>query len=247
MGERNRKGEWMMKLAGAQPLIALYDVSKIYNQGEQEVRALDGVNLSIQPGEFVAIVGQSGSGKSTLMNCIGCLDTPTAGRYVFDGIDVSTLSDDALSRIRNREVGFVFQGFNLVASLDAIENVELPLIYRGIPRAERRRAATEALEMVGLGHRKRHRPNMLSGGQQQRVAIARAIAAKPSLILADEPTGNLDSKSGDEVMRILREQNREGRTVILVTHDSAIAASAGRSIRIHDGQIVCDQTPCAIA
>ena len=221
-------------------LVDIRNVYKIYNPGENEVRALDGVTLSIEHGEFVAIIGQSGSGKSTLMNLLGCLDTPTEGEYFLDGSDVSKLSDDALSDIRNKEIGFVFQGFNLIPSLDATENVELPLIYRGLGREERRRLATEALERVGLGTRLRHRPMQMSGGQQQRVAIARAIAAKPPVILADEPTGNLDSKSGRDVMRILGELWREGRTIILITHDNEIAAEANRIVTIHDGKINSD-------
>ncbi|RPF43183.1 putative ABC transport system ATP-binding protein [Hydrogenoanaerobacterium saccharovorans] len=221
-------------------LVDIRKVYKIYNPGENEVRALDGVTLGIDHGEFIAIVGHSGSGKSTLMNMLGCLDTPSEGSYFLDGEDVSTLSDDELSEIRNKEIGFVFQGFNLIPSLDAIENVELPLIYRGLSKDERRRLATEALERVGLGNRLRHRPMQMSGGQQQRVAIARAIAAKPPVILADEPTGNLDSKSGKDVMRILNELWHEGRTVILITHDNEIANSARRIVKIIDGKIVSD-------
>ncbi|WP_343253129.1 ABC transporter ATP-binding protein [Ligaoa zhengdingensis] len=222
-------------------LVDIREMYKIYNPGENEVRALDGVTLSIDHGEFVAIVGHSGSGKSTLMNMLGCLDVPTEGTYYLDGKDVSELSDDELSEIRNEEIGFVFQGFNLIPSLNALENVELPLIYRGLGREERRTLATQALERVGLGNRLRHRPMEMSGGQQQRVAIARAIAAKPPVILADEPTGNLDSKSGRDVMRILNELWREGRTVILITHDNEIAANARRIIKVMDGKIVSDQ------
>lgn len=221
-------------------LVDIRDVYKIYNPGENEVRALDGITLSINHGEFVAIIGQSGSGKSTLMNMLGCLDVPTEGTYFLDGNDVSKLTDDALSDIRNKEIGFVFQGFNLIPSLDAIENVELPLIYRGLGREERRKLATEALGRVALGNRLRHRPMQMSGGQQQRVAIARAIAARPPVILADEPTGNLDSKSGREVMRILGELWHEGRTIILITHDNEIAAEANRIVTIHDGKIKSD-------
>lgn len=221
-------------------LVDIRNIYKIYNPGENEVRALDGVTLSIDHGEFVAIVGHSGSGKSTLMNMLGCLDTPSEGDYYLDGNDVAQMDDDELSDIRNKKIGFIFQGFNLIPSLDAMENVELPLIYRGLSRENRRKLATEALERVGLGNRVRHRPMQMSGGQQQRVAIARAIAAKPPVILADEPTGNLDSKSGTDVMRILNELWHEGRTVILITHDNEIAASARRVVKVHDGKVVAD-------
>ena len=227
-------------------LVDIRDVYKIYNPGENEVRALDGVTLGIDHGEFIAIVGHSGSGKSTLMNMLGCLDVPSEGSYLLDGEDVSELSDDELSEIRNKEIGFVFQGFNLIPSLDAVENVELPLIYRGLGKEERRRLAEEALERVGLGDRLRHRPMQMSGGQQQRVAIARAIAARPPIILADEPTGNLDTKSGKDVMRILNELWREGRTIILITHDNEIAQSARRIVKILDGKIVSDITNEAV-
>lgn len=221
-------------------IIRLEHISKIYHPGENEIRALSDVSLTIHKGEFVAIVGQSGSGKSTLMNLLGCLDTPSEGAYILEGSDVSTLSDHQLSAIRNRQIGFIFQGFNLIPSLTALENVELPLIYRGIGREERRRTARESLERVGLGNRIRHRPAEMSGGQQQRVAIARAIAAHPPILLADEPTGNLDSASGDDVMEILRSLNRDGHTVILITHDSGIAATIDRVVHIQDGQIVSD-------
>jgi putative ABC transport system ATP-binding protein len=221
-------------------LIDLREISKIYNPGENEVRALDRVNLRIACGEFVAIVGHSGSGKSTLMNLLGCLDVPTEGTYFLDGHDVSVLSEDELSDIRNRQIGFVFQGFNLIPSLSAQQNVELPLVYRGLPGPQRQELAAEALKRVGLGNRMSHRPSELSGGQQQRVAIARAIAARPPVILADEPTGNLDSHAGREVMNILLELNREGRTVILITHDNEIAAMAGRVVRIRDGRLAED-------
>lgn len=222
--------------------IRITDLYKIYNPGANEVRALDGVSLTVQAGEFLAIVGHSGSGKSTLMNMLGCLDTPTSGRYFLEGRDVYALNDRQLSDIRNRHIGFVFQGFNLIANLDAMENVELPLIYRGIGREERRRIAAESLEKVGLANRAHHRPAELSGGQQQRVAIARAIAARPPIILADEPTGNLDTRSGDDVMAILRALNAEGHTVILITHDTEIAATAGRTVHIRDGKIIADST-----
>ena len=221
-------------------LIEIKDMYKIYNPGENEVRALDGINLSIEDGEFVAIVGHSGSGKSTFMNMLGCLDVPTSGEYYLDGINVATLGDDELSDIRNKKIGFIFQGFNLIPSLNAVENVELPLIYRGMGKEERKRLAVEALTRVGLEKRLTHRPMQMSGGQQQRVAIARAIAARPPMILADEPTGNLDTKSGVDVMNILRELWREGRTIVLITHDNEIAASARRVVRIIDGKIVED-------
>lgn len=221
-------------------LIDVRNVYKIYNPGENEVRALDGVSLTIEEGEFVAIIGQSGSGKSTLMNMLGLLDTCTSGEYYMDGVDVSHLSDDALSEIRNKKIGFIFQGFNLISSLTAKGNVELPLVYRGMKRSEREKLSVKALEMVGLEQRMYHRPAQMSGGQQQRVAIARAIAAKPPLILADEPTGNLDSHSGKDVMKIIHHLHSEGRTIILITHDNGIAAEAQRVIRIQDGKIIDD-------
>ena len=223
------------------PLIEIREMYKIYNPGENEVRALDGVSLEIDRGEFVAIIGHSGSGKSTLMNMLGLLDACTSGSYRLDGHDVSHLTDDELSEIRNKQIGFIFQGFNLIASLTAQANVELPLIYRGMKREERARLAREALDRVGLSARASHRPAQMSGGQQQRAAIARAVAARPPIILADEPTGNLDSHSGEEVMRILHELHGEGRTVILITHDSEIAAEAKRVVRIHDGKVVEDR------
>lgn len=219
-------------------LITISNIYKIYNQGETEVHALDGISFSVAPGEFVAIVGQSGSGKSTLMNILGCLDTPTRGDYCLEGRNVAGLEEKKLTQIRNREIGFVFQGFNLIPGLDALENVELPLFYRGMPKEQRRKLAQNALEQVGLAGRLHHRPAQMSGGQQQRVAIARAIAAKPPIVLADEPTGNLDSRSGAAVMDILHAMNREGRTVILITHDDRIAAAAGRVLKIQDGRIV---------
>ena len=222
-------------------LIDVRNVYKIYNPGENEVRALDGVSLTIDEGEFVAIIGQSGSGKSTLMNMLGLLDVCTSGEYYMDGVDVSQMSDDELSEIRNKKIGFIFQGFNLIPNLDARGNVELPLTYRGIKREERHRLSSEALEMVGLSKRIHHRPAQMSGGQQQRVAIARAIAARPPVILADEPTGNLDSSSGREVMKILHKLHEDGRTIILITHDNDIADEAQRVIRIHDGKIVEDR------
>lgn len=221
-------------------LITIRDMCKIYNPGENEVRALDHVNLTIHKNEFVAIIGQSGSGKSTLMNMLGCLDVPTSGTYLLNGKDVSHMTDDELSDIRNREIGFVFQGFNLIAGLTALGNVELPLIYRGVPRKERMELSERALEKVGLAGRMTHKPSEMSGGQQQRVAIARAIAQAPPVILADEPTGNLDSNSTQEIMEILKGLHREGRTVILITHDNEIAARAKRNIRIMDGKVVAD-------
>lgn len=223
-----------------EPLIRVQNLMKIYNPGENEVRALDDVSLDIGQGEFVAIIGQSGSGKSTFMNMLGCLDVPTSGHYFLNGKDVSSLSDDELSEIRNQEIGFIFQGFNLIQNLAALENVELPLIYRNVPAAERRRLSEESLKRVGLEKRMDHKPTEMSGGQQQRVAIARALAAAPPLILADEPTGNLDSKSSREIMDILRKLHTEGRTVILITHDDKIAQSAKRIIRIMDGKIESD-------
>ena len=222
-------------------LIDVRNVYKIYNPGENEVRALDGVSLTIDRHEFVAIIGQSGSGKSTLMNMLGLLDVCTSGEYYLDGIDVSGMSDDELSEIRNKEIGFIFQGFNLIPSLTAVGNVELPLIYKGMKKDERRKLAVESLEMVGLSKRLDHRPTQMSGGQQQRVAIARAIAAKPPVILADEPTGNLDSASGRDVMAILHKLHEEGRTIILITHDNGIADEAERIIRIQDGKIIEDR------
>ncbi len=221
-------------------LIRLENLYKIYHPGPQEVRALDGVSLSVEAGEFVAIVGHSGSGKSTLMNMLGCLDTPTSGAYFLEGRDVSRLRDDELSEIRNVQIGFIFQGFNLISGLDALENVELPLLYRGIGKSQRRQLAMDALRRVGLAERLHHRPAEMSGGQQQRVAIARAIAARPPLLLADEPTGNLDTRSGREVMDILWDLHAEGRTIILITHDEGIASSAQRIVRIQDGKVLED-------
>lgn len=226
--------------------ISLENVYKVYNAGESEVRALDGVSLSIGEKEFVAIIGDSGSGKSTLMNMLGCLDTPTLGTYYLGGQNTATLSDDALAIIRNRQIGFVFQGFNLVPTMNAVENVELPLTYRGLQREKRRYMALEALAKVGLSGRIHHRPAQMSGGQQQRVAIARAIAARPPIILADEPTGNLDSRSSREVLSILSDLWREGRTVVLITHDNKVAAQARRVVRVHDGKIVEDEPSPAL-
>ncbi len=221
-------------------LVEIINVSKIYNPGENEVRALDGVSLSIDKGEFVAIIGQSGSGKSTLMNILGCLDTPTAGIYRLHGMDVSHMSDNEQSDVRNMEIGFIFQGFNLIQSLTALENVELPLTYRGVAKKERLKLSKNALSRVGLANRMDHKPQEMSGGQQQRVAIARAIAQAPPILLADEPTGNLDSGSSREIIEIIKRLHAEGRTVILITHDPGIAAQAKRIITISDGKIKSD-------
>jgi putative ABC transport system ATP-binding protein len=221
-------------------LVEIKDLCKIYNPGENEVRALDHVTVRIDAGEFVAIIGHSGSGKSTLMNMLGCLDVPTSGEYYLHGENVSYMEDNELSDIRNREIGFIFQGFNLIPSLTALGNVELPLIYRGVSKSKRIDMAIRALEKVGLGNRMDHKPTEMSGGQQQRVAIARAIAQAPPIILADEPTGNLDSGSSKEIMRTLKDLHGEGRTIILITHDNDIAGQASRIIRIHDGKIVED-------
>lgn len=218
-------------------LIHIENMKKIYNPGENEVRALDGIDLDIERGDLVAIVGHSGSGKSTLMNMLGCLDTPTSGKYVLDGQDVASMTDNQLADVRNKEIGFIFQGFNLISNLDAVGNVELPLVYRGVSKNERKQLAMEALKSVGLEDRMKHKPNEMSGGQQQRVAVARAVAAKPPIILADEPTGNLDTKSTQEIMEILKELHRSGRTVIIITHDEEIASQVHRVIRILDGRI----------
>ena len=223
-------------------LIRLENLQKAYPTSAGAIYALRDITLRVEEGEFLAVVGQSGSGKSTLMNILGCLDTPPSGRYWPREEDVSRLSDDEQSVIRGRTIGFVFQGFHLIPGLDALENVELPLLYRGMGRDERRRLAADSLEQVGLGNRLHHRPGEMSGGQQQRVAIARAIAAKPPIILADEPTGNLDSRSGREVMALLHALHREGHTVILTPHDPAIASEANRRICIHDGEIVSEKT-----
>ena len=222
-------------------LVTLKNVYKIYGEGlESEVRALDGVSLDIDRGEFVAIVGQSGSGKSTMMNVLGCLDIPTRGDYFLDGTDVRELTDKELSHIRNRQIGFIFQQYNLIQSLTVLENVELPLIYQGIKADDRYDMAMEALERVGLANRVKHKPTEMSGGQQQRVAIARAIATHPPIIMADEPTGALDSKTGRHVLEILRELYREGTTILLITHDDGIAATARRVVRLSDGKIIAD-------
>ena len=222
-------------------LIELRNVYKIYAEGlESEVRALDDVSLTIGRGEFIAVVGQSGSGKSTMMNVLGCLDIPTYGSYLLNGTDVSELTDKELSRIRNKQIGFIFQQYNLIHNLSVLENVELPLIYQGIDPIDRREMAMTALERVGLADRFRHKPTQMSGGQQQRVAIARAIATCPPIIMADEPTGALDSKTGLEVLEFLRQLNKEGSTIILITHDNGIAATARRIIRLADGKVIED-------
>ena len=222
-------------------LIEIKDIYKIYNEGkESEVRALNGVSLSIGRGEFVAIIGASGSGKSTMMNILGCLDIPTYGDYSLDGQDITDRTDRQLAHIRNKEIGFIFQGYNLIPALTAYENVELPLIYQGVSILKRRDIVMEALEKVGMADRWKHKPAEMSGGQQQRVAIARAIATHPPIIMADEPTGALDSKTGKHVLEILHELNDEGATIILITHDNSIAATAKRIVRISDGCIVAD-------
>ena len=226
----------------AEHLIELRDVYKIYSEGlESEVRALDGISLTIDHGEFVAVVGQSGCGKSTLMNVLGCLDIPTRGTYLLDGTDVQELSDGQLSHIRNQQIGFIFQQYNLIQTLTVQENVELPLIYRGIDPIDRKELALEALNRVGLADRRKHYPTQMSGGQQQRVAIARAISTHPPVIMADEPTGALDSRTGQQVLKFLQQLNREGSTIILITHDNGIAATAPRMVRLSDGKVISDQ------
>ena len=219
-------------------LIQMEALTRVYQLGPQEIYALRGVDLVIDPGEYVAIMGPSGSGKSTLMNVIGCLDTPSSGRYLLDGVPVESMNDDELAAVRNKKIGFVFQTFNLLARTTALQNVELPLIYAKIPRAQRRQLAEEALKAVGLGDRMNHQPNELSGGQRQRVAIARALVNKPSLLLADEPTGNLDSQTGREILDLFRELHDRGNSIIMVTHEDDVAKEAKRVIHIRDGKIV---------
>lgn len=223
------------------PLIQLKNVHKVYQMGSEEVRALDGVTLNVHPNEYVAVMGPSGSGKSTLMNVVGCLDTPTHGTYFLNGQNVSDMDDAELAAVRNREIGFVFQSFNLLPRTSCVQNVELPLVYAGIPRRERKRRAREALEKVGLGDRLDHTPSELSGGQRQRVAVARALVSRPAIILADEPTGNLDSTTSEEIMQLLEELYQVGNTIVLVTHEDDIAAHARRLIRLRDGQIEADE------
>jgi putative ABC transport system ATP-binding protein len=221
-------------------LLSVDDVRKSYGQGDTTVHALRGVSFSVRRGEYVAIVGASGSGKSTLLNILGCLDVPTSGRYLLDGVDVGGLTERQLAILRNRRLGFVFQSFNLISRTSAVENVELPMIYAGVPRRERRRRALAALDLVGLGSRVGHRPNELSGGQQQRVAVARAIVTEPAVILADEPTGNLDSASGASVLSVLDRVAADGRTVVVITHDDDVAARASRVLQVSDGRLVDD-------
>jgi putative ABC transport system ATP-binding protein len=222
-------------------MINISDMYKIYRMGDNDINALNGINIIIEQHEFVAIVGPSGSGKSTLMNMIGCLDTPTSGEYFIDGLKVNGLNDSQLADIRNKKIGFIFQGFNLLQKLSALENVELPLVYQGAPAKERYERSLKALRAVGLEDRIHHKPSELSGGQQQRVAIARALASNPPLILADEPTGNLDSKSGKEIMALLHELHGKGNTIVLITHDNGIAMQAKRVVRIQDGMITEDR------
>ncbi|HTX18998.1 MAG TPA: ABC transporter ATP-binding protein [Bacteroidota bacterium] len=222
-------------------VINIKNISKTYVMGTEEVHALRDVSITIDRGEYVAIMGPSGSGKSTLMNILGCLDTPSTGLYEFNGVNVSEMNDNELAKIRNKEIGFVFQTFNLIPRSDALHNVELPLIYGGVNAHERKRLAAESLQHVSLGDRMHHRPNELSGGQRQRVAIARALVTKPSIILADEPTGNLDTKTGDEIMALLEELHHNGNTIILVTHEEYIAEHANRIIRIRDGKVERDE------
>ena len=221
----------------AEPLIELRDIYKIYKMGDEEVRANDGITLTIDRGEFVAIVGKSGSGKSTLMNIIGALDVPTSGSYLLNGEDVDQMSDDELADIRNRMIGFIFQQYNLLPKSNLLENVELPLLYAKVPDYERRERAMRSLERVGLAEKWKNYPNQLSGGQQQRVSIARALAGDPSLILADEPTGALDSRTSRDVLNFLKELNKEGNTIVMITHDNSIAVEARHVVRIHDGKI----------
>ncbi|MFL6196904.1 MAG: ABC transporter ATP-binding protein [Thermoanaerobaculia bacterium] len=222
-------------------IISIKDIYKVYDMGAEKVHALNGVDLSVEKGEYVAIMGSSGSGKSTLMNLLGCLDTPTSGAYVLNGVAVQELDDSQLAAIRNKEIGFVFQTFNLLSRTDALHNVELPLVYAGLSRAERRSRATKALEKVGLGGRMHHQPNELSGGQRQRVAIARALVNDPSILLADEPTGNLDSATSEEIMALFDELHQAGNTVILVTHEADIADHAWRRVTLRDGKVISDQ------
>jgi len=237
-----REANGTTRSAGERSLIEVDNLAKRYMMGSEEVWALDGVTLSIEEGEYVAVMGPSGSGKSTFMNMLGCLDTPTGGTYHLRSEDVSTFSDDALAEIRNREIGFVFQTFNLLPRVNCLRNVELPLIYAGMSKAERRERAAEALRSVGLGDRLDHRPNELSGGQRQRVATARALVNDPSLLLADEPTGNLDTETGDDIMRLFEHLHRRGNTILLVTHEENIARHARRIIHLRDGKLEREET-----
>ncbi len=221
-------------------VVEMHDITKVYGQGEAEVRAVDGISLTVEPGQYVAIMGASGSGKSTVMNIIGALDVATSGTYKIDGVDIGDLDDDALSLVRNRRIGFIFQAFNLIPRMSAASNVELPLMYRGVRRSERRRRALDALAKVGLADRSHHQPNELSGGQQQRVAVARALAMEPSLMLADEPTGNLDSRSTADVLDLLDEIHTEGKTIVIITHEDDVAERAGRVVTLRDGKVESD-------
>ena len=221
-------------------VVEMHDITKVYGQGEAEVRAVDGISLTVEPGEYVAIMGASGSGKSTVMNIIGALDVATSGTYKIDGVDVGDLDDDALTLVRNRRIGFIFQAFNLIPRMSAASNVELPLMYRGVRRSERRRRALDALAKVGLADRSHHQPNELSGGQQQRVAVARALAMEPSLMLADEPTGKLDSRSTADVLDLLDEIHAEGKTIVIITHEDDVAERAGRVVTLRDGKVESD-------
>ena len=230
----------MTESTGDGRLIQLQDITRVFSVGGEEVRALRGVSFGIARGEWVAIIGQSGSGKTTLMNLLGCLDTPSSGRYFLNGKDVSRMSDDELAIIRNKEIGFIFQTFQLLPRETALSNVELPLVYRGLPTRERRDRARAALDKVGLSNRTHHKPNELSGGQRQRVAIARALVAEPSMLLADEPTGNLDSATGEEIVRLFEELHRAGHTLVLVTHEPKLAARCPRAVRLSDGNVVAD-------
>ena len=222
------------------PLIEFKDIYKIYQMGDSEVRAIDGINMTVQKGEFLAIVGPSGSGKSTCMNIIGCLDVPNSGQYFLDGKDVSSMNDNELAEIRNKKLGFIFQQYNLIPKLNVLQNVELPLLYAGLSEKEQKKRALISLERVGLADKAKNLPSQLSGGQQQRVSIARALAGDPSIILADEPTGALDSKTGKEVLDFLKKLHSEGNTIVLITHDNSIAAQAKRVVRVADGKIVYD-------